>query len=56
MSRGEAEWTLDLVERLFEYFIVTPQRDKKMRVQMDERIKQAGRKPINPPTNDGGTA
>ncbi len=49
VGREEAEWTLDLLDRLFDHFIVTPERDRKMRESMDERIKAAGRKPIEPP-------
>jgi len=46
IEREEAEWTLSLVERLFEYLIVSPTRDQKMRDAIDEKIKAAGRKPI----------
>jgi len=52
VGREEAEWTLDLLDRLFDYFIVTPDRDQKMRDAMDERIKAAGRRPIEPPPVD----
>jgi hypothetical protein len=48
VGRDEAEWTLDLLDRLFDYFIVAPERDRKMREAMDKRIKDAGRKEINP--------
>jgi Domain of unknown function (DUF4145) len=48
----EAEWTLDLLDRLFDYFIATPARDRRMREAMDERIKEAGRKPIEPVPDD----
>jgi hypothetical protein len=49
IDHDEAEWTLDLVNRLFDYFIVTPARDKEMRNKMDKKIDAAGRKPIKPP-------
>ena len=42
----EAEWTLDVVERLFEYFIADPAKDAAMRQQVDDKLKTAGRKPI----------
>ena len=48
----EAEWTLDLLDRLFDYFIATPAKDQKIREAMDERIKGAGRKPIEPLPTD----
>jgi Domain of unknown function (DUF4145) len=55
VGREEAEWTLDLLDRLFDHFIVTPERDRRMRATMDERIKQAGRKPIPPLLEDSAT-
>ena len=52
ISREEAEWMLDLLDRLFEYFIVTPRRDQAMRDAIDVRIKEAGRKEIKPLSED----
>ena len=46
VAREEAEWTLDIVDRLFDYFVVTPARDAAMRAKMDEKLDAAGRKPI----------
>jgi hypothetical protein len=46
IGRDEAEWTLDLLDRLFEYFILAPERDRIMRARMDERIAEARRKPL----------
>jgi hypothetical protein len=52
-TREEAEWTLDVVDRLFDYFIVTPHRDKEMRESFDDKIAQVpGRKPITPLPDD----
>ena len=48
----DAEWMLDLLDRLFEHFIVTPAQDRKMREAMDDRIEDAGRKPIEPLADD----
>jgi hypothetical protein len=48
VDQGEAEWMLDLLDRLFDYFIVTPEKDRGMRASMDEKIQRAGRKPISP--------
>jgi len=48
----EAEWTLGVLDRFFEHFIVTLARDQKIREDMDERIKAAGRKPIEPLPED----
>jgi hypothetical protein len=52
IEREEAEWTIDLVERLFDYLIVTPAGDKKMRDAIDEKVKAASRKPIKPLPDD----
>jgi hypothetical protein len=48
IGRDEAEWTLDVVDGLFDYFIVSPERSKKVRGGMAEKIKRAGRDPIPP--------
>lgn len=49
VSPEEAEWTIGLVERLFDYFILTPEKDKRMREQFDQKLEDAKRKPIEPP-------
>ncbi|HST26442.1 MAG TPA: DUF4145 domain-containing protein [Gaiellaceae bacterium] len=48
VGKIEAEWTLDLVERLFDYFIVGPEHDRQLREAMDAKIEAAGRNPISP--------
>jgi len=48
VTREEAEWTLDVVERLFDHFIVTPEKDRAIREGIDAKIKEAGRKEIKP--------
>ena len=52
IERDEAEWTLELVERLFDYLIVTPAADQKMRDAIDAKIEAANRKPIKPLPDD----
>jgi hypothetical protein len=47
----EAEWTLDLVERLFDYFIVQKAKDAAMRARIEQKVKDAGDKPIQPPSD-----
>ena len=42
----EAEWTLVVIDRLFDYFIIQPKQDEQMRDALDEKIERAGRKPI----------
>jgi len=51
-TREEAEWTLGVVDRLFDYFIVTPQKDAEIRTAFDEKIAEAGRRPITPLPDD----
>jgi hypothetical protein len=54
VSREDAEWTLDLVDRLFDYFILDAERDKKLRGTWDKNLDDAGRKPIPPVPPDTG--
>lgn len=46
VDRDEAEWTLDLVDSLFDYFIVQPAKHEAIRQRMDAKIARAGRKPL----------
>ena len=48
VEREEAEWALDIVDRLFDYFVVTPARDAALRAKMDEKLDATGRKSIRP--------
>ncbi len=52
VDQKEAAWTLDLVERLFDYFIVSPEKDRKMREAFDEKLNAAKRKPIDTPPEE----
>jgi hypothetical protein len=52
VTREEAEWTLDVVDRLFDYFIVAPAKDKALHETWDEKLKATGRKPIPPLPED----
>lgn len=54
VGREEAEWTLDIIDGLFDHFIINPERNKRMREGMDEKIKAAGRKSLEPP-EEGAT-
>jgi len=40
---GEAEWNLDVVEALFDYFFVQPALLKKKRAALNEKLKEAGK-------------
>lgn len=52
VSPEEAKWTLEIVDRLFDYLIVTPAHDKKRRDEMDEKLRKAGRKQIKRQEDD----
>ncbi|MHB8685096.1 MAG: DUF4145 domain-containing protein [Dehalococcoidia bacterium] len=47
VSRDEAGWTLEVIDGLFEYLIVGPKRDEQRRAAFDQKLAQAGRRPIN---------
>ena len=44
---GEAEWALEVVDGLFEFYFVGPARDAERKRAFDERIKEAGRRPVS---------
>ena len=52
-DREDAEWTLDLVDRLFDHLIVTPARDEEMKQKWDSNIKKTGRKELRPGEPEG---
>lgn len=52
-GREEAEWTLDMLDRLFAYFVTEPEQEKQLRERWDKNIADAGRNPIRPlPENE----
>jgi hypothetical protein len=51
-GREEAEWTLDMLDRLFAYFITEPEQEAQLRAKWDQNIADAGRKPIPPVQDD----
>ncbi len=55
VAEHEAEWTLGLVLRLFDYFIVTPERDRLTREAFDQKRQEAKRQPIVQPPEDEQT-
>jgi hypothetical protein len=54
VTREEAEWTLRVVSELFAYFIVDPETDRAIRDRIDQKLKDAGRKPIKGLPEAGG--
>ena len=43
---GEAEWAIDVVDGLFDLYFVAPARDAERRRAFDQRIEEAGRRPL----------
>jgi len=56
VDRDEAEWTLDRVDGLFDYFIVGPKQEAERLAAMDKKIADAGRKKIPPLPPDPGVS
>jgi hypothetical protein len=42
----EAEWNLDVLEMLFDFYYVQPQKSKARRVALDGKLAEAGKKPM----------
>jgi hypothetical protein len=51
-GREEADWTLDTLDTLFEYFITQPATDERLRAKWDRNIADADRNPIPPLPED----
>lgn len=43
---GEAEWNLDVLESLFDFYFVQPELIKKKRAALDAKLKEAGKPPL----------
>ena len=46
---GEAEWNLDVLESLFDYYYVQPAKSAKKREALDKKLAEAGKKPMKKP-------
>jgi ssDNA-binding Zn-finger/Zn-ribbon topoisomerase 1 len=45
----EANWTLDVLEELFEYFYVQPKKAEEKRKRLEEKLKEIGKPPLKKP-------
>lgn len=45
----EAEWNLDVLEGLFDYFYVKPKQEEEKRKKLDAKLKEAGKRPLKKP-------
>lgn len=43
---GEAEWSLDVIEALFDHYFVQPEILRKKRAALDQKLKDAGKPPM----------
>jgi len=43
---GEAEWNLEVLEELFDHYIIKPKRLKAKRAALDKKLADAGKKPM----------
>lgn len=43
---GEADWTLDVLESLFDFYFVQPELLKKKKAALNEKLTEAGKKPM----------
>lgn len=43
---GEAEWNLDILEQLFDFYFVQPEKLKKKKEELNQKLKDAGKPPM----------
>ena len=43
---GEAEWNLDVLESLFDFYFVQPAKMAARKAALNQKLKEAGRKPV----------
>lgn len=46
---GEAEWNLDVLDGLLDFYYVQPERTKQRRTQLNTKLKEAGKPPLRAP-------
>lgn len=46
VEEGEAEWLLDTLDGLFDYYLVQPAKIKEKRDALDKKLKEAGKQPM----------
>lgn len=47
---GEAEWLLDTLEGLFDFYFVQPENNRRKREALNEKLKEAGKPPMKTPS------
>ena len=43
---AEAEWNLEVLEELFDFYFVQPAKTAKRKAALDEKLKESGQKPM----------
>lgn len=51
----EAEWNLDVLEMLFDFYYVQPAKSAARREALNKKLEEAGKKPMKEPTLESGT-
>ncbi len=46
---GEAEWTLDVLDALFDFYYVRPKIEEEKRTRLDAKLAEAGKPPVKQP-------
>lgn len=46
VEEGEAEWLLDVLEALFDFFFIQPSLTKKKRAALDKKLQEVGKSPM----------
>lgn len=46
---GEAEWNLDVLDALFDFYYVRPKQEEMKRAALDAKLKEAGKGPLKQP-------
>ena len=46
---GEAEWNLDVLDALFDFYYVTPEIERRKREALNEKLREAGKPPLKEP-------
>ncbi len=54
-TKDDAQWALEMVKELFDYFIVTPSRSEKRRREFDKKLEKAGRKRVREANDESKT-
>ena len=49
VEEGESEWLLDIIEELFDFYYVQPERVQKRKKALNDKLAKAGKPPMKEP-------